>query len=130
MPYIDMKEWKEGFGMIETVRKNFEGFTKEEILKAKLSRKTHSMVGNLPEVGFKEIVSAEGIRNFPVEVDDVTNSSTIFVPNRNRLRGASTIQKLKRVREEYMKIPRDFYRLHNFLPWQRISCLSTVFLSC
>ena len=75
--------------MIEKVRKNFKGFTKEEILKAELSRKTHSMVGNLPEVGFKEIVSAEGIRNFPVEVDDVTNSSTIFCPNRKRLRGAS-----------------------------------------
>ena len=23
MPYIGMREWKEGFGMIETVRKNF-----------------------------------------------------------------------------------------------------------
>ena len=52
--------------MIETVRKNFEGFTKEEILKAKLSCKTQSMVGNPPEVIFKEIVSAEVLRNFPV----------------------------------------------------------------
>ena len=34
MAYIDMRECKEGFGMIETVRLNFEGFTKEEILKA------------------------------------------------------------------------------------------------
>ena len=39
--------------MIKTVQKNFEGFTKEEILKAKLSRKTQSMVGNPPEVRFK-----------------------------------------------------------------------------
>ena len=53
MPYIDMKEWKEGFGMIETVRKNFEGFTNEDILKAKLSRKTQSMVVKLPAVRFK-----------------------------------------------------------------------------
>ena len=72
--------------MIETVRKNFEGFTKEEILKAKLSRKTHSMVGNPPAVIFKEIVSAEGLIYCPVEVNDVTNSSTIFGPNCNIFR--------------------------------------------
>ena len=28
MTYIGMSEFKEGFGMIETVHKNFEGFTK------------------------------------------------------------------------------------------------------
>ena len=49
-----------------------------------------SMVGNSPAVRFKEIVSAEGLIYFPVEVNDVTNSSTIFGPNRNRLREAST----------------------------------------
>ena len=100
--------------MIYKVRKNFEGFTKEEILKEKLSCKTQYMVDNLPAVRFKEIVSAEGIRNCPVEVHDVTNFSTIFGPNSNRLRGASTRQKPKRVWEEYMKITRDFYRLHKF----------------
>ena len=53
MPYIDMREWKEGFVMIETVRKNFEGLTKEEILKSELYRKTQSMVGNQPAVKLK-----------------------------------------------------------------------------
>ena len=60
-------------------------------------------------------MSAEGLRNFSVEVSDVTNYSTIFGPNRNRLRGESTRQKPKGVREEYMKIPRDFYHLHKFV---------------
>ena len=96
--------------MIETVRNNFEGFTKEEILKAKLSRKTQSMLVDPPAVRFKEIVSAEGLRNFPVEVNDVTNSSDIFGPNRNKLRRSNTRQKPKGVREEYLKTPRDFYR--------------------
>ena len=63
MPYIDTREWKEGIGMIKIVRKNFKGFTKEDILKAKLSRMTHSMVGNPSAVRFKEIVSARGLRN-------------------------------------------------------------------
>ena len=49
-------------------------------MKAKLSRKTQYMTGNTREVIFKEIVSDEGLRNFPVEVNNVTNSSTILVP--------------------------------------------------
>ena len=44
--------------MIETVRKNFKGFTKEDILKVELSCKTQYMVGNPPAVRFKEIGSA------------------------------------------------------------------------
>ena len=52
--------------MIETVRNNFEGFTKEEILKAELYLKTHPMVGNPHAVRFNEIVSAGGLINFPV----------------------------------------------------------------
>ena len=31
MPYMDMQNFKEGAIMIETVRKNFENFTKKEI---------------------------------------------------------------------------------------------------
>ena len=73
------------------------------------------MVGNPPSVIFKEIVSAEGIRNCPVEFNYVTNSFTIFGPNRNRFKGASTRRKTKRVRQEYIKISRDFYCLHKFV---------------
>ena len=60
-------------------------------------------------------MSDEGLRNYPIEVNDVTNSYAIFGPNRNILRGASTRRKPERVREEYMKIPRDFYCLHKFV---------------
>ena len=57
------------------------------------------MVVNLPAVRFKDTVSGEDLKNFPVEVNDVTNSSAIVDPNRNRLRGSSTRYKPKRVRE-------------------------------
>ena len=60
-------------------------------------------------------MNAESLRSCHIEVNDVTNSSTIFVPNRNRSRGASTKHKPKRVRYEYMKITRDFYHLHKFV---------------
>ena len=79
--------------MIQTVRKNFDNFTEEDIEKAKLSRKTQSMVANPPDERFKEIVSGSILKNFPVEFKDVSNSYAIFGANCNRLKGASTRHK-------------------------------------
>ena len=59
-------------------------------------------------------MSGSSLKNFPVEVKDVSNSYAIFGANCNRLKGASTRHKPKRVKEEYMKIPKYFYQLHNF----------------
>ena len=90
VPYIDMREWKEGFGMIQTVRKNFDNFTGEDIEKEKLSCKTQLMVANPPDERFKEIVSGSSLKNYPVEVKYVSNSYARFGANCNRLRGGST----------------------------------------
>ena len=40
MPYIDLREFKQGLVLIKTVRKNMGGFTHEKIEGAKLSRQT------------------------------------------------------------------------------------------
>ena len=72
------------------------------------------MVDNLPDKRFKEIVSGSSLNNCPVEVKYVSNSYAIFGANRNSLRGSSTSHKPKRGKEEYIKIPKDFYHLHNF----------------
>ena len=53
MPYIDMRNFKEGAIMIETVCNNFKNFTKKEIDAAKLSRATQSIIGHLPDKVFK-----------------------------------------------------------------------------
>ena len=37
MPYIDLRTYKAGLAMINTVRKNFESYAKKEIEKSKLS---------------------------------------------------------------------------------------------
>ena len=60
-------------------------------------------------------MSGSSLKNFPVEVKDVSNSYAIFGANCNRLRGESNRQKPKMVKEEYMKIPKDFYQLHKFI---------------
>ena len=57
MPYVDLHDHKEGLVMIETVEKNFEGFTKREIEKVILARKVQSRIGHPPNRRLKEIVS-------------------------------------------------------------------------
>ena len=53
MHYIDMREWKGGFGMIQTVRKKFNNFIGEDIEKTKFPRKTQLMVGYNPDERLK-----------------------------------------------------------------------------
>ena len=72
------------------------------------------MAANPPDERFKYIVSGSSLNNFPVEVKDISNSYAIFGANHNMLRRVSNRQKPKRVNEEYMKISKDSYQLHNF----------------
>ena len=61
------------------------------------------------------MLSGSRLKNPPVEFKDVSNSYAVFGANRNRLRGASTREKPKRVKEEYMKTSKDFYQLQKFV---------------
>ena len=90
MPYIDMREFKEGTVMIETVCKNFEKFTKEEVEMAKLSRETQVMIGHPPDSVFKQIVSDGSLKNYLVKPNDVSNTTVMFGPHRDRIQGVST----------------------------------------
>ena len=90
MPYVDMRNFKEGAIMIETVRKNFEIFTTKKIEAAKLSRATQSMIGHPSDKVFKQIVSDGTLNNCLVVPNDVPNATAIFGPNLPRMQGAST----------------------------------------
>ena len=85
MPYLDLRKHKGGFALIETVRKNFEGFTKRQIKKAILAREAQAMTGHYPDEKFKQMVSSKSVKNCPVNANDVTNARTIFGPNLDRL---------------------------------------------
>ena len=101
--------------MIQNVRKNFDNFTGKNTEKENLPCKTQSMLATPPDERYKEIFSGSSLNNFPVEVTYVSNSYPICVANSKRLRGENTRKKPKRVKEEYMKIPKYSYQLYKFL---------------
>ena len=68
MPYINLREHKEGIRMIETARNKFPGATKQEIEKAIQYGTVKRRIGNPPDDRFNETVSLgeNGLRNCPV----------------------------------------------------------------
>ena len=56
MPYIDLREFKQGLVLIKTVRKNMGGCTHEKIKGEKLSMQTQGRVGNPPDKVFKKLI--------------------------------------------------------------------------
>ena len=121
-----MRKFKEGFTVTETIHGNVEGkgFSKREILAAKLARETQGLIGHPPNAEFKRIVSRNP-KTFPFSAVDVRNSDPIFGPSRPRLRGAATRQRPEVVREGRLDIPRNFYKFH-----KRVTlCADVMFVS-
>ena len=77
----------EGVSLVQTVRGNYEGYTKQEVLKAKEARRTEAMMGNPSEGDYKGMVSHNLIPNCPVTSSDITNAKAIFGPDLPSVRG-------------------------------------------
>ena len=60
--------------LVKTVQGNYEGFTKNEILRAKQARRAQAMMGNPSEKDYKGLVSNHLISNCPVTTTNITNS--------------------------------------------------------
>ena len=58
MPYIDMRDHQEGLVMLQTVHKNFKGFTKCQVEKAILACRIQAIVGQPTDAEFKHMVSS------------------------------------------------------------------------
>jgi hypothetical protein len=103
----------DGVAMVETVRKNFEGFTAKEVKDATYARKAQGMVGSPSDDEFASMVST--MRNCPIKHSDIANATAIFGPNRNVLREKTVRRRPERVEVDYIQTPRDYHVLHKFV---------------
>ena len=74
---------------IQTVRGNYEGYTKREVTRAKEARRAQAMMGNPSEKDYKGMVSNNLIANCPISSKDVYNARTIFGPDQASIRGTT-----------------------------------------
>ena len=93
MPYIDLREQKEGLVMIETVRKNVGVHTPYHIKGDHLDRVTQGRVGHPLDKVLKKMVSDNILENIPIGIDNVSNALAIYGPPASRLKWAKTIDK-------------------------------------
>jgi hypothetical protein len=101
--------------MVNTVRGNFEGYTKHDIKKVQEARHLQGMIGNPTEHEFKGMVREKLIANCPVTVHNIHNAHQIFCPNLANLRDKTMRTKPEHVRADYVKIPQDFMDLHKYV---------------
>ncbi len=121
LPYIDLGESFEDAAVmlvqtgsedathafVQTVRQNYEGYTKKEILRAKEERRAMGLIGYPNEQDFKGMVRANMIPNCPINVNDITNARDIWGPVLASLRGKMVRRTPAPVVAEYLAVPKS-----------------------
>ena len=99
---------------VQTVRQNYEGFTKKELEKATISRESPGLIGAPSERELNYLVS-RNLDSFHVTILYVENSHKIFRPILGGVSGNNTRQNPEHVTTDYVDIPRDFLALHKYV---------------
>ena len=122
-PYIDLDEpGDEAAMLVQSVRANFEGFTRREVqgaiaardLQANLAHVSNTKLEQL--VRNKENVSQSNIlRDCPVTAADIANAKVIFGPSLPQLKGKSVREKPQRAEPEYVRVPKEIIDLNRYI---------------
>ena len=112
-PYLDLSDPHnlEGLICVQTMRKNFEGFTKRELKKAILARHKQQQVGIPSEKEFARMVSGNHVKNAPITVQDISNARAIFGLLLENTRGKTVRKKPECVR--VMRVDHDFHKINH-----------------
>jgi hypothetical protein len=95
-----------GANFVQTVRGNYEGYMKQEVLQAKEARQGQAMLGNPREKDYQGLVSGNLINNCPISLSDVTNARAIFGPDLVSVRGKTVRKKPAPVVADSVAVPR------------------------
>ena len=60
---------------------NYEGFTKQEVIKAREAREAQAMLGNPSEKDFQGLLSGNLIPNCPIAHANISNTRKVFGPD-------------------------------------------------
>jgi hypothetical protein len=101
---------KEATALVETVRANMRGFTREQVKRAKGARDALAMMAHPPDEQIKYLVSSNNVVNVPFSSADFTNGTVLFGPNRASLRGKTTRRRPDRVRPDLVTITPALYK--------------------
>jgi hypothetical protein len=101
--------------LINTVRENFEGYTRQDVKRAREARRIQGMIANPTKREFAGVVHVKLLTNCPNTVCNVDNGNQIFGPDLANLRGKTTRTKPDHVRVKYARITKNFIQLHKYV---------------
>jgi hypothetical protein len=96
---------KVGANFVQTVRGNYKGYTKQEVLQAKEARWGQAMLGNPSEKDYQGLVSGNLINICPFSLSDVSNAQAIFEPDLASVREKTVRKKPAPVVTDYVAVP-------------------------
>jgi hypothetical protein len=72
---------------VQTVRRNYEGFTKKQVQRATLARRIMGMIGAPTEREYQGLVRINFLQDCPITPSDIANAHNIFGPDLANIRG-------------------------------------------
>jgi hypothetical protein len=91
--------------LVQTVRGNYKGFTKREVIKAQEAREAQAMLGNPCKEDFQGVVSGNLIPNCPIAGANISNARKIFGPDLASIHRKTVQWKPAPVVADYVAIP-------------------------
>jgi hypothetical protein len=91
---------------MQTVRSNYEGYTKQEIMQAKQARKVQAMIGNPSKKDFRSMEGNHLVANFPVTHTNIANVHQIFCPDLASIQAKTVRQMPEPVVADYVAVLR------------------------
>jgi hypothetical protein len=83
--------------LVNTVREKFEGYTRQDVKRAREAQCIQGMIANPTQKESSGIVHEILLTNCPIIVHNLDNANQIFGPNLANLRGKTTTTKLDHV---------------------------------
>jgi hypothetical protein len=93
--------------LVQTVHGNYEGFTKQEVIKVREAREAQAMLGNPSKKDLQGLVSSNLIPNCPIARANISNAHKIFGPDLVSIRGQTVQRTPAPVVVDYVAIPRQ-----------------------
>ena len=90
---------------VKTIRRNYKGFTKNQVQRATLARRLMEMTGAPTEREYQGLVSHNFLPDCPVTSTDITNAHHIFGPGLANIRGKTVRRRPEHVSTEIVEIP-------------------------
>ena len=90
---------------VQTVRRNYEGFTRKQVQCATLAHRIMGMIGATTEHEYQGLVRQIFLQDFPITPSDIVNALKTFGPDLANIRGKTVRRKPEHVSTEIVKIP-------------------------